>query len=152
LIKGIEAMPLLRGQRPKLIELRDVDKTTFSDEAPVVKKQAGEPMFGGAPPGGSETSAVSGTETITDLAVGAATEITVDHSADADFDTCEYPRIVGPVGVRATVLASGISGDSTTGAQFVLLVENVSYVADGGYGYSEPDITLDWTRVGQVAI
>lgn len=44
-------MPLLRGQKPKLIELRDVDETTFSDETPVVKKQTGENTFGGAPAG-----------------------------------------------------------------------------------------------------
>lgn len=42
-------MPQLRGQRPKLIELRDVDESTFSDETPIVKKQGGEAMFGGAP-------------------------------------------------------------------------------------------------------
>lgn len=105
-------------------------------------------------PGNAATgiTTISGNETITDLDIGSATEIFVDHVADANFELCEYPRVVAPVGVRVTVLASGIDGNNTKGSQFVLLIENVSYATDGGYGDPSPDIPLSWTRIGQVAV
>lgn len=100
---------------------------------------------------GAALTTISGEETITDLDIGNATEIHVDHSGDATFAFCEYPYITVPSGVRVTVLASSSDAHKTDGSNFVLLVENVSYATDGGYGDSSPDVALSWARTGQVA-
>lgn len=97
-------------------------------------------------------TAISGQEIITDLIIGAATEITVSHSSNAVFGSCDDPLIVAPVptGIRVTPLTLGTNGDAKSGAQFVWLIENVGLVADGGYGGAAPDLVLNWTRIGQV--
>lgn len=97
---------------------------------------------------------ITGSETITGLNTGTATEITVEHSGDATFEWCEYPHVTGPLGVRVTVLAlssrsnneEATEGDSTTESQFVLLIENVNFTS----GYPDiDDIVLDWSRIGK---
>jgi hypothetical protein len=96
-----------------------------------------------------DTTTISGEETIVGLAEnGAAVFIVVNHSADAEFAFCEYPRTNAPAGVLVRVVASRENGDDTTGAQFVLEIENVSYGGGYDYGGSPPDIVIGWTRTG----
>ena len=87
---------------------------------------------------------VTGNETVVGLSVGQTTEITIDHSDQVDFATCEYPRCQAPIGVRVQVLAVGTDGDDTNGARFVLLLENISFNSYGG------DVVIAWSRRGHL--
>lgn len=89
-------------------------------------------------------AAITGEETI--LAVGAAKEVTVSHETEASFLWSEYPTITAvPSGVRVQVLAARSNGDTTNGARFVLLVEDLEF-----NGYNGRDITFSWSRKGGV--
>lgn len=98
---------------------------------------------------GFSLTTISGSETIVGLAIGDDENFTVDHSGDADFAFCEYPRWTVPVGVVLTPLYAQENADATNGAQFVFNIKNISVAVDG---YGDPgDIVISWTRAGVLA-
>ena len=94
------------------------------------------------------------TQTITDLAIGQARTVTLDHSAVQVFDMAEPPRVTDVAGndwADNGVIFQFLC--DSNGSQSVMLVTNESY---NGYGYyyggGDPDITFMWTRTGLVDV
>jgi hypothetical protein len=80
----------------------------------------------------------------------------VDHSATAQFTLAEQPVVYSPPGTYEEPLADkGVVVQvmaGTDGDGFQLLVMNMGYEDDLGYGYGNPDIPIQWTRKGLVTV
>jgi hypothetical protein len=152
---GLDDVPLVftvlpgASDAPALDEVTLPTITTNTTDITLKDRDGGAVgKFAAAVPGFA-TNTISGNEIVVGLAEGSApTFITVNHSGDADFAFCEYPRTAAPDGVVVRVVASRDNGDDTTGAQFVLEIENVSFGGGFDYGGTPPDIAIDWTRTG----
>lgn len=95
-----------------------------------------------------KTKTISGTISVTNLAVGSSVDFSVDHSSDASFCFCEYPQFTVLNGVDVLIFAlidvDG-TGRATTGSRFSGRITNVSI---GGTGTGT--FNLSWTRTGMV--
>ena len=94
------------------------------------------------------TKTITGTISVTNLAIGGTVDFGVDHTASATFCFCEYPRFTILNGVDVEIFAlidiAGV-GKNTDGGHFCGRITNVSI---GGTGTGTFD--LNWSRIGYV--
>jgi hypothetical protein len=88
---------------------------------------------------------ITGSITVSNLAIGSTVDIHVEHTADQTFRLAEPPRftVVNGVDVQVFELIDiAGTGKATNGTGFAVRVTNVSLSA------YFPSFTLNWSRIG----